>query len=152
MIRQSDGIRPDVKLPLALAQDAAEDGARMHADAHVDVDFERLANFPTQKDDFFLSLAIIIIIISLNRLNHSETHFDAISRVIRIRLGQAGNAVVAVAEQLDTKTLVFLKEKYRKSIRRIIDPVARANLGQFVESRKEFIEHLDELLCRRIAR
>ena len=80
---------PDVELPLPKAQQARQDRARVDADAHVDVDVSRL---PDRLDD----------------LDHAQAHQQALHRMVLVELGQATDAIVAIAEQFDPKTGVLL--------------------------------------------
>ncbi len=49
----------------------------------------------------------------LDNVNHIEAHQQAIFSVLRILIGYAGDAVVAVAEQFYAQTVVFLIMLYK---------------------------------------
>lgn len=81
-----------VELPLASAQYAAVHAARVNADAHVQlVD----ASHEAHQGD---------------RFDHVDAHFDARVRVLGIRFGQAGDAIVAVAEEFYAKALIVRRQ------------------------------------------
>jgi len=51
-------------------------------------------------------------------VEHVECHTDAVASVIRTRDGQPGDAVVAVAEHLDSQTVVLLYRARHEITRR----------------------------------
>lgn len=113
-IRDARVLRPDVVLPFARADHAGHDAARVDADSHVDVQI-----VPLRPD-----LA--------NVADHSQAQFDAVPRVVRIVLGNARHAVVAVAQKLDPQHVEFL--------------------GRLVELHEELVQHLDQRLHRQLRR
>ncbi len=92
MIRYGHVIAPHVVLPLAQAEHSAQDFARVHADAHVHVDAGRLAHLSYD-------------------LDHAQAHLDTIVRVVLSRDGQTRHAVVTIAQDLDSHTVVLLFKK-----------------------------------------
>ena len=80
---------PNIKLPFADTQQPADDVAAVDADSHVDVD---VVLCPNIGDD----------------VNHLNARFDAVLGVFLRRYGKTGNAVVAIAQNFDSQTIVSL--------------------------------------------
>jgi hypothetical protein len=88
VVGQGHVVGPDVELPLAQPEDAAEDRAAVDADPHVEVDLGRVAHVP-------------------DGLYHVEAHLHAAMSVIGPRHRQPADAVVAVAEELYAEAVVL---------------------------------------------
>lgn len=91
MVGQGDVVGPHVELPLAQAEDAAQDRAAVYADPHVEVDLGRVPDVP-------------------DSLDHAEAHLDAAVRVVRAGDREPADAVVAVAEELYPEAVVLGRE------------------------------------------
>ncbi|TNN63102.1 hypothetical protein EYF80_026718 [Liparis tanakae] len=81
-VRQIHVVRPHVELEALYSQDAAQDGARVDAHAHVDGLARLLAEL-------------------LDGLDHAQAHLHAAVGVVRPRLRAAGHAVVAIPQSAD---------------------------------------------------
>lgn len=57
--------------------------------------------------------------ILLDGLTHIQAHLHAVPGMMRQRLGQTGHTVVTIAQDLDSHTFIFLKEKSRIFISRL---------------------------------
>lgn len=86
-----DVIGPDVELPFAQAQNAAEHVSRVDANAHVDGHVGSRAHLTDFGD-------------------HQKSHAHAVGGVVGARDRKSAHAVITIAEDFDSQTMVLLRE------------------------------------------
>lgn len=111
---------PNIKLPLADAQQAADNAATVHSYPHVYIHLVILSNlirnlvsflscFKSNVQHLFILRFFILPDLAYD-FDHFEPHFHTIRCVFRRQIRNSGHAVVTVAQDFNSQTVGFLCE------------------------------------------
>lgn len=133
MIGQSYIVRPNIKLPFDQAQNAAMHASRVDAHTHVHIHGHYLAHQTVKRRDGekgkereniqkgicscnTTTTQYALLLYSRYGVYHIESHLNSAVGMIRPRLWQTGDAVIAIAQQLYAQTMMLCSQTVKAAI------------------------------------